>query len=118
DESGAAHPDELLRTNCLNREESRWAGCPSADGSGLVDALLQSVLDVALDLLGLALALLDLAFLAHALVAGGFTHALFDVAYRLVAHAAGFIACAAHGKSPTLMGSEQWIGGAGKGFIH
>src|SRR5690554_4243680 len=66
------------------------------EGSGLVDALLEGLLDVALDLLRLALAFLDLAFLAHALIAGSLTDTLFDLAHGFVAHATCLVTRAAH----------------------
>jgi ferredoxin len=70
---------------------------PGSDRSGLVDAFLQRVFDITLDLLGLALDFLALAFAFHALVVGRFAHTLLDLAHGFVGVALDLVFSTAHG---------------------
>src|SRR5690606_14141333 len=71
----------------------------SCSRSGLVDALFHSVLEIALELLTLALDFLRRAFTFHRLIIGRFADALLDLAGGFVGGTLDFIACASHDSS-------------------
>ncbi|RMN38831.1 hypothetical protein ALQ60_04514 [Pseudomonas syringae pv. papulans] len=83
------------------------ARAPETIDSSLVHALLDRVLDFAFRLLAFAFQLLYLAFSPQFVVVGSLANSLLDVTNCFVGHTFGFIAGAAHRKSP---GSEDRTG--------
>lgn len=70
--------------------------CVTGMLSGLVDAFLDRVLGVALELLGFALYLLSITFALKARIIGSLTDTLFDFTDGFVGIAFDLVCCAAH----------------------